>query len=236
MLYPKIQTLWKRDQDTGIIIPQNYSKDEFLNIKMWHVTEKVDGMNVRVQYNRYIDESLKIAVLPTVKFGGRTDKAQMPGELMQYLERVFRLTPLNLCFPDATYVCLFGEGYGPKIQGGGGLYTDKQEFILFDVFVDGWWLKQDAVSEIARFFGIPRVPELGIWTKERAMDFVDPRVNIYTEKNHLFTGRTIPKSVIAQEEREMEGVMCRSHPLMLFRNRTPIQFKLKVKDFKRLMK
>lgn len=235
MMYPKIQTLWKRDPDTGIIQEGNYSRSEFQNIKFWHITEKIDGMNVRVEYTNWKDDSLKISVVPTIKFGGRTDRAQMPEKLTEYLESVFTPGIFKLIFPDATYVCLFGEGYGPKIQKGGGLYINQQEFILFDVFVDGWWLKQDTVTEIANDFMIKRVPILGIWTKEKAQDFVDPRVNIYTEKNHLFTGRTIPKSMIANEPLDMEGIMCRSHPLMLFRNRNPIQFKLKVKDYKRLL-
>ena len=232
MYYPKINTLWKRHPDSGIIMPQHYSKDEFRNIKMWHISEKVDGMNVRVEYNRYVDESLKIAVLPTVKFGGRTDKAQMPKELMQYLEAVFTPDIFELVFPQATYVCLFGEGYGHKIQKGGHQYTPNQEFVLFDVFVDGWWVKQDTVTDIAADFMIERVPVLGIWTKDKAQDFVDPRVPINPEWSAM---GNIPFSIIAKEPKEMEGVMCRSHPLMLFRNRTPIQFKLKVRDFKRLM-
>lgn len=232
MIYPKTQTLWKRHPDTGIIMPQHYSKDEFRNIKMWHITEKIDGMNVRVEYNHWKDESLKIDVLPTVKFGGRTDKAEMPKPLMEYLERTFRVHYLRTLFPDATYVCLFGEGYGHKIQKGGHQYNPNQEFILFDVFVDGWWLKQDDVTDIAHFLGIPRVPVLGIWSKSKAEDFIDPRVPINPEWSVM---DNIPMSIIAKEPKEMEGIMCRSHPLMLFRNRNPIQFKLKVEDFKRLM-
>ena len=233
MIYPKTDTLWKRHPKTGIIIPQNYSKNEFGNIKWWHVTEKIDGMNVRIEYQQWRNYDLNISIEPIVKFRGRTDKAQMPTELMQYLEVVFNKQYLNDCFPNARYVCLFGEGYGHKIQKGGHQYTPNQEFILFDIIVDGWWLKQSTVTEIAKFFDIPRVPELGIWTKEYAQDFVDPRVSIEPKYSNTFDN--IPLSVTSIEPRQMEGIMCRSHPLMLFRNGNPIQFKLKVKDYERLI-
>lgn len=230
MKYPKIQTLWKRHPETGVIMPQDYSKSEFRNIKFWHITEKIDGMNIRIEYDKR-PGMYDTLTGPTIQFGGRTDKAQMPKELLKYLEAVFTPGIFKLIFPDAEYVCLFGEGFGPKIQAGGGLYTDNQEFILFDVFTDGWWLKQDAVTEIAQDFMIERVPILGLWTKERAEDFVDPRVENHTS---ALSVDKIPMSIISKQPKEMEGIMCRSNPLMLFRNGSPIQFKLKVKDYRRL--
>jgi hypothetical protein len=227
-MYPKIQTLWKRDiEHNCIIIRGNYSRDEFKNIQWFHITEKIDGMNIRIIYKNSQD-----GWKPMINFFGRTDKAILPKELSQYLEVVFSEDVLNWCFPNAKYVCLFGEGYGYKIQKGGQQYNPNQEFVLFDVFVDGWWLKQDTVTEIAEFFGIPRVPVLGVWTKEYAEDFVNPSVKNYA---HPFkTIDNIPLSILSIEPREMEGIMCRSEPLMLFRNKSPIQFKLKVKDYKEL--
>lgn len=226
MMYPKIQTLWKRDMEhNGIIIPGNYSRDEFKNIQWFHITEKIDGMNIRIEY--YVDNPLCPA---RQYFNGRTDKAILPKELLQYLEVVFALDVIQWCFPNAKYVCLFGEGYGHKIQKGGQQYNPNQEFVLFDVFVDGWWLKQSAVTEIAEFFGIPRVPVLGIWTKEQAINYID-------RNKPLGEGcfiDNVPLSILAVEPKEMEGIMCRSHPLMLFRNKSPIQFKLKVKDYRNL--
>lgn len=35
-------------------------------------------------------------------------------------------------FPNATRVVLFGEGYGPKIQGCGGRYRKDVSFAIFD--------------------------------------------------------------------------------------------------------
>ena len=53
-------------------------------------------------------------------------------------------------------VILFGEGYGPRIQKGGGKYRDDASFILFDVYLPqkNLWMKRDAVEDIAKTFGI----------------------------------------------------------------------------------
>ena len=50
MKYPKINTLWKRDIK-GNIIDGEFSCLEFVNIKNWYITEKIDGTNVRVIIN-----------------------------------------------------------------------------------------------------------------------------------------------------------------------------------------
>lgn len=231
ILYPKIQTLWKRNEK-GIIIPGDYSKSEFRNIKWWHITEKIDGMNIRIVYKNSLD-----GWKPTLNFFGRTDRAVIPEELIHYLEAVFTIELFEYWFPSAKYICLFGEGYGHKIQKNGQEYTPYQEFILFDTFIDGWWLKQDTVTEIADNFEIPRVPVLGVWSRSKAEDFIDPRVSISKSQFDTFINNindNIPLSIIAREPKKIEGIICRSQPLMLFRNKTPVQFKLKVKDYQKL--
>ena len=43
MLYPKMQTLWKRDKEDNMkIIPGDFTKQEFLMINHWRITEKLD--------------------------------------------------------------------------------------------------------------------------------------------------------------------------------------------------
>lgn len=89
------------------------------------IDEKIDGTNVRVFWNPN-------DAVP-VKFGGRTDNAQMPTSLLNYLQNTFTLEKLYKQFPSASQVILFGEGYGPKIQACGSRYRDDVSFILFDV-------------------------------------------------------------------------------------------------------
>ncbi len=205
MKYPKIKTLWKRDEKKWNIIPGDYSCEEFKNVQKWHVTEKVDGTNIRIMWNG-----------TSVIFGGRTDNAQIPCYLLENLQKIFTVDKIQSVFGDSD-VILFGEGYGPKIQKGGGLYCKDPSFILFDVFIGNWWIKQEDLQGIADDLGIKRVPIVGIMTEKEIEEYV----------------KNSPESICAEQKRESEGVMCRSEPLMLFRNKRPIMFKLKVKDYEK---
>lgn len=207
MKYPKINTIWKRNEPNKFrIIEGDFSKQEFANIKNWHITEKIDGTNIRVSFENN-----------AVRFDGRTDEAQIPAHLYEVLQRTFTVSAMQEAFNDPIpcKLILYGEGYGAKIQKGGGLYRKDAGFILFDVWVDGWWLERDSVMDIADKLKIKYVPELGIMDYKTACDLVKRPM----------------KSIAAEETRNIEGIVARSYPLMLFRNGEPIMWKLKVRDF-----
>ena len=209
-VYPKMQTLWKRDMNNdGIIIEGFYSKDEFHYIKYWHVTEKIDGMNIRIIYN---------AKNKTLEFRGRTDKAILPLNLLDYLKARFTLSKMQKIFlGNHTQVILFGEGYGGKIQRGGN-YRKDVSFILFDVWISGWWLKPVDVEDISKQLDIDYVPILGIYTIPEILELI----------------KSNPKSNIAIEDIIVEGFVARSFPLVLFRKGNPVMFKLKIIDYRKL--
>ena len=48
MSYPKIETLFKRDEKFNIT--DEIRCPEFDNIKKWLITEKIDGTNIRIIY------------------------------------------------------------------------------------------------------------------------------------------------------------------------------------------
>lgn len=152
--YPKIQTVFKRDMSNkGRIIEDKYSlpEIEYLKDNKWVYTEKVDGTNIRV--------SLKNGIL---QIGGRTDNAQIPAFLLEILQRKITVEKLEQIFPDENNFCLYGEGYGARIQKGGGNYkSDGVDFVLFDVMIDGWWLKRDSIEDIAAQLNIAVVPIIG---------------------------------------------------------------------------
>lgn len=207
MKYPKINTIWKRDESNKFkIIEGDFSKQEFANIKNWQITEKIDGTNIRVSFENNV-----------VRFDGRTDEAQMPAHLYEALQKIFTISAMQQAFkePVPCKVVLYGEGYGAKIQKGGGLYRKDAGFILFDAWIDGWWLERDSVNDIADKLSIKSVPALGIMDYESAIRIVKSR----------------PNSLIAEEAKVIEGIVARSYPLMLFRDGTPIMWKLKVRDF-----
>ncbi len=208
MKYPKINTIWERDENNKFrIIEGNYSKIEFTAVKKWSITEKIDGTNIRVIYKNGI-----------VSFGGRTDNAQIPANLYEYLQRTFTLPQMKELFGDADIqdVVLFGEGYGPKIQKGGGLYRDDAGFILFDAYIGGWWVLRDSIEDIASNIGIGCVPLIGTMGIDEAVKYVQSK----------------PDSLIANKPKIMEGIVARSYPLMLFRNGDPLMWKLKARDYK----
>src|SRR3972149_6378383 len=142
--YPKIETLYDRDEKTRKVLPDQLRMPEFANIKQWFVTEKVDGTNIRVC----------LSPDGIVTFGGRTDNAQMPVTLMTYLQNTFTSEKMKLVFPSAdSTVILFGEGYGEKIQSGGN-YRKGVSFRLFDVMVGQWWLEPENIFDVAEKLGI----------------------------------------------------------------------------------
>jgi ATP-dependent RNA circularization protein (DNA/RNA ligase family) len=208
--YPKINTLWKRDENNKfVILPGDYSKEEFKAISQWRVTEKIDGTNIRVIWDMATEDN--------IVFKGRTDKAQIPVFLLDSLKETFTKELFEKHFPESQVV-LYGEGYGNKIQSVGKKYRKDNGFILFDAWIDGWWIEQHNVKDIAKKLGIKDVPDLGIMSTEDIIDLVKSK----------------PKSKESSEELISEGVVVRSEPLMLFRDGTPIMWKLKVKDYVKL--
>jgi hypothetical protein len=224
MEYPKIQSLWKRegwyfDEDAKknperqsgrqSFIIGDYAAEEFRNIKMWHVTEKIDGMNIRVYYKP--DDANPI------EFKGRTNAAQMPPEMQKTLEAIFTKEKLAAAFGEKQPTCaiFYGEGYGPKIQSGG-YYAKETGFVLFDIWCAGWWLERDSVENLAEKLSIPVAPYIGTMDEYNAIEFVKSK----------------PLSAFAKVQPHIiEGIVCRSHPLMLFRRGDPIMWKLKCKEF-----
>jgi len=157
--YHKIQTVFKRDPATNhkTLLLNQYSRPEFefLTGNRWVFTEKVDGTNIRVMWDG-----------EKVTFGGKTDNAQIPGKLVERLIDLFPAEKFAGVFPDmedagAGNVCLYGEGYGAGIQKGGGNYGTIQDFVLFDVKCDDWWLKRRDIIDIAIKMGLGFVPVIG---------------------------------------------------------------------------
>jgi hypothetical protein len=156
--YHKIDTVFKRDPANKhkTLLFGEFSQDAFAYLAKneWIFTEKVDGTNIRVIINQVIAGG-------DIKFGGKSEDAQIPAFLVQKLQERFlpQRALLNETFPDGG--CLYGEGYGARIQKGGGNYRQDQDFVLFDVKVGDWWLQRPAVEETANKFGLEIGPIIG---------------------------------------------------------------------------
>lgn len=149
--YPKIQSVYKRDQETHLFTDE-FSQPEFHYLKdaEWEWTEQVDGTNVRVGHNTQLGLHNS-----WVEIGGRTDNAQIPVPLMHRLKELFHAEKFQAA--ELPPMILFGEGFGERIQKGGGNYG-KVDFVLFDVLCDGLWLRRADVYDIAEKLDIQHVP------------------------------------------------------------------------------
>lgn len=159
--YHKIQSIFKRnmDGDKRLIEGQwTLPEFEYLANNIWTFTEKVDGTNIRVIFKDGV-----------ITFGGRTDDAQIPAQLVSRLNERFLPLASTLAEMFAAGAVLYGEGYGAKIQKGGGNYRADQDFVLFDVRVGKWWLQRTDMEDIAAKLGLDVVPIIGNGTLHDAV-------------------------------------------------------------------
>lgn len=209
--YHKIEGLFKRDEATKRLLDGQYRNPavEYLAGNEWIFTEKIDGTNIRVNWDGH-----------RVSFAGRTDKANIPGQLLARLDEMFGGEANEQIFEEhfgGKEVTLYGEGYGAKIQSGGD-YRPDQSFILFDVNIGGVWLKRESVAEVARYFGIDVVPVVLRGTIKDAIDYV----------------KTRPTSTIGTAK--MEGVVGRPAIELMTANANRLIVKVKVRDFEEMEK
>ena len=206
--YHKIQTVFKRDPKNKFktLLMWEYSMPEFEYLRdcKWVYTEKVDGTNIRVMWNNP-DTDIPL------EFRGKTDRADLQPVLKSALPELFSIEKMESVFGDDP-VCLYGEGYGPKIQKGG-KYRDDASFVLFDVKIGHWWLRRDDVSKIAIDLDIDVVPIHGIGTLSRMVGEVQKGIK-------STWGDFVAEGLVARPEVELKA-----------RNGSRIITKLKYKDF-----
>lgn len=207
-VYHKIKNIYERDNKSKKIIEGKFTDEtiKFLKDNKWEFTEKIDGTNIRIIWDGY-----------RVYFAGRTEKAQIPAELGNRLFELFGGGKNEQIFEQKfgnIPITLYGEGYGKGIQSGG-LYSDIQDFILFDVKINDNWQERENVEKIAEYFGIKTVPIVLTGTLEDGVKFV---------KNK-------PLSQITKKEYLMEGIVGRTTKELKDRSSNRIIVKIKASDF-----
>jgi len=208
--YHKIQTIFKRDEATNFktLLEGEYSLPEFEYLKNneWVWTEKIDGTNIRVMWDG-----------ADIILAGKTDNATIPNHLLKRLASLFDTWMFKEKFGEGGGVCLYGEGYGAKIQKAGPHYINNNvDFILFDCRVGQWWLTRDSLLEIVEYFHIGIVPIIGSGTLGEAIE-------------HCRAGF---KSVVAEDkDLNAEGLVLKPSCDLFARNGSRIITKIKTKDF-----
>lgn len=166
--YVKIHSIWKRAREgvkKGAIIPGEYSRPEFEMLEdcLWEASEKIDGTNIRIMWD---------AEEGRVEFGGKTERAQIPADLVNLLRDIFYVEKFQEA--DVPSMVIFGEGYGNKIQKRGKLYNpDGVDFIGFDVWCGDLWLERANVVDIAGKMEFNLVKDVGPMTLADACMLAD---------------------------------------------------------------
>jgi len=207
--YHKIQSVYKRNPQNNhkTFLDGEWSIPEFgwLANNKWKWTEKIDGTNIRVMWDG-----------EKVTFNGKTDNAQIPGDLVNYLIKKYNEDMFyNIFGTQLMNVCIYGEGYGAGIQKVGKLYRPDKAFVAFDIMIDDIWLEQHNVEDIAVKLETDFVPTLGEGTLYDAIE--------HTKKGFKSTWGDF----------EAEGLVCRPDCVLLRRTGDRIITKIKHEDFLR---
>lgn len=226
--YQKINTIFKRDNKNIIMPYEHFTQPEIEYMKncLWHCEEKIDGTNIRIEIIPRVDWVDRVGVKGiefNVEYKGKSDKAQVPNDLIEYLKINFPEDKVLAAFDIKKYISLeefadYGfthvrsnifepqwviEGvpnvidiYGEGYGAGiqsGGYYRKDKAFILFDVAINKNYLCIKSRNEIAEKLGADIVPFVGDMTIPEAIEFVKKGFD----------------SLIAQEKHLAEGLVLR---------------------------
>ena len=111
-----------------------------------------------------------------------------------------------------------GEYYGNGVQKGGSYIKDGNDFIVFDIRQQGWWIPSAMRHEICEKLGLNEVPSLGMMTLREA------------EKLVIDGFKTLLPNVSDPSLIE-EGVVCRTPINLKASNGERIIVKIKHKDY-----
>jgi hypothetical protein len=183
-----------------------YSKPEFEALAKcdWIFTEKVDGTNIRVMWDG--------TQAQPISFGGKTDNAQIPAPLLQALEKQWypHMELLTETF-GAKQVCMYGEGFGGKIQRGSNVYGPSPRFILFDILIEDYWLNRESISELGAKFGCEVVPVIARGSLELMVTQTElglaSRVGIGTAEG--LVGKPVVELTNSRGHRVITKIKCR---------------------------
>lgn len=251
--YPKIECRFRRNEDHTLNLAE-LKRPEFGIISSWLVTEKIDGTNIRVSLENIREAPPGGITFDTewgVRFYGRSNKAQMPDFIQEYLEATFKLDDLKrlwqcrrncevcggkgyavveeepekpevVCPNMEPYpITLYGKAYGARIQKGGGNYRRDGD-ISFRLF-------DVLVGE--SWLGWDNVVAianaLNIKTVPLMAEALGPNIITKIVEDGF-------KSVVAEKEGTpilAEGMVARTDPYLFDGQGRRVVWKIKTKDF-----
>ena len=161
--YPSIPNVWERDRSTNHkkLAEGKWTTPvlELLRGIQWEWTEKVDGTNIRL---------IAVPGNSNCLVRGRVDRAKLRDGVEEATANVRE--KLTTVAPHKTVVA-YGEGYGGGIQneGRGDYNPNGVGFVLFDLTIDGRWVRREVLEGIAKKIGADVVPVVGRGTLDQAI-------------------------------------------------------------------
>lgn len=203
MEYHKIETLYQRDAISFKVKEGILKNSVYSLLKQWECTEKIDGTNMRIIWQN-----------GKMSFGGKTDRAQLHSDLIEWLYD--RITPEKLreIFQEEDAV-IYGEGCGDGIQKGK-IYGSTKKLVVFDILVARkWWLNWQNVCDVSQKLQLETVPYLGLMTLEEAVE--------KTKKGF--------KTALGDGSGNAEGLIGKPQESLFNKKGERIIFKIKTRDF-----
>jgi hypothetical protein len=158
--YESIETVFERSPETHALILGKVRNLVHSTLRGWTVTEKVDGMNIRVILT-FDGTQIQTQVR------GRTDKAQLPAGVEAVV--LLSFTPYLQLWAEKVFndgkpkvVTVYGEAFGEGIQKNP-LRLSGKRFRAFDLLIgDKQWLSDAELRAYATELNFPTVPHLGL--------------------------------------------------------------------------
>ena len=207
----KIKAIYKRDPKGKILIGE-FSDDIFnyLGDCCWIATEKIDGTNTRIIWDGH-----------RISWKGATEKTVMPDFEQKWLSNTFGTPEKEELFEQVfgeKEAIVFGEFCGHKIQKSGELmFPTSNDFIVFDIVINGHWLSYDNMSNVASNIGCKYVKMARTGTLRQIANYIEKNGASLTEST---SGNNAP----------LEGYVCFPSEPLYFSDGTPIKVKVKVRD------
>lgn len=107
----------------------------------WVARRKLDGENIRIRWDG--EQAL---------WNGKTNNFECVESFENYMNETFIEEDFEEKFGHDKEVIIFGEKMGPKTQKNE-LGLTKEEVVIFDVKINGFWLSAENVREVASYFG-----------------------------------------------------------------------------------
>ena len=214
--FPSLENTYRQKEiDQCLMIEQHY-KEQGLTSN-WIVTEKVHGAN----YSFWVtsdENEIKVQVAKRTSFIADDEKFfNHKPVLEKYRQSMIELYQHLEC----DTLVIYGELFGGNIQSGMS-YPLEQDFVAFDVKVDGVAQDKIGIFEILRSFDIPTSPVIGVFdTLQEALEVNESFDSLLTRQD--FNGD--------DKHKEAEGVVIEPNTPMYHSNGSRVYLKKKTKRF-----